>query len=96
MIILCIVPLSRGRNLRRDRMIRIPLLADLLLDILCGLQLLVTVREDRAAVLGACVGALAVLGRGVVHAEEEFDQLPVGDEGGVEEDLEGFGIWRWC
>ena len=48
--------------------------------------------EDGATVLRACVGALAVFGGGVVHFVEEFKEGAVGDAGGVEGHLEGFGV----
>ncbi len=51
--------------------------------------------EDGAAVLRAAVHALAVLGGGVVHLVEELEEGGVGEEGGVEGHLEGFGVWGW-
>lgn len=71
MIILRIPPLPGLDNLRRDRLL-IPLLANLVRDVVGNLVLVVTVRKDGAAVLRSHIGALAVFGRGVVHAVEEF------------------------
>lgn len=91
MIVLRIPPLTRLNNLRAKRLL-IPLLANLVRDIVRNLVLFIAVREDRAAVLGADVRALAVERCGVVHAVEEFQKLAVADDGGVEGYLEGFGI----
>lgn len=51
-------------------------------------------REDRAAVLRACVCALAVQGCRIVHAEEEEEELFVRDFGGIIVDLEGFRVYH--
>lgn len=48
--------------------------------------------EDRGAVLGTGVAALAVLGGGVVHFVEEFEEGGVGEGGRVVGDLDGFGV----
>ncbi len=48
--------------------------------------------EDSGAVLGTAVAALAVLGGGVVHFVEEFEESGVGEGGGVVSYLEGFGV----
>jgi hypothetical protein len=45
--------------------------------------LLLTVCEDRTAVLCADVRALAVLGRGIMHAVEEFQQGTIADDRGI-------------
>ena len=50
--------------------------------------------EDGAAVLGSRVHALAVRGGGVVHGVEEGEEGAVGEGGGVEGYLEGFGVWQ--
>ena len=91
-VLLSIPPLSRLQDLCRDRLL-IPFLADLVRDLMRDLVLLLTVREDSAAVLGAHVRALTVLGCGVVHAVEEFEELAVADYGGIKGYLEGFGVW---
>lgn len=67
----------RLENLRRNLARFPPLLLGALRHVPGDALLLVVVVEDRAAVLGACVAALAVLGGGVVHLVEEFE------EGGV-------------
>lgn len=59
------------------------------------LALFITVGENGAAVLSAHIGALPVLGRGVVHAVEKFDELAVCDDGRVKGYLESFGICIW-
>lgn len=92
MILLGIPPLRQRDNLRRNRLILIPLLGHLLGNILRDPLLFLAVREDSTAILRAHVGALLVHGRGVVHAVEEFEELAVGDDGGVEGYLEGFGV----
>ncbi len=48
--------------------------------------------ENAASVLRAGVGALPVLGGGVVHAVEEFEEGGVWKLGGVECHLEGFSV----
>lgn len=69
-----------------------PLLVGLLGDLAGDALLLVVVEVDGGAVLGPRVRALAVEGRGVVGAVEELEELAVGDLGGVEDDLGGFGV----
>lgn len=91
MVLLRIPPLRRRHNLGRHGLL-VPLLADLLRHVLGDLLLLVTMREDDAAVLRANIGALAVHGRRVVHAVEEFEKGPVGNDGGVKRDIKGLGI----
>lgn len=93
MIILRIPPPARLQNLRRNG----PLLLPPLLLGLAGHEfglgfLLGGVVEDGAAVLGSGVHALAVRGGGVVHFVEEFEEGGVGEGGGVEGHLEGFGV----
>lgn len=90
-VLLCTPPLTRRHDLSRDRHL-IPLVANLLSDILSNLLLFGTMCENNAAVLCADISALAVQSRGVVHAVEEFKDLAVRDEGGVISDLKGFGI----
>lgn len=91
MVVLRIPPLTRLDDLCIKRLL-VPLLANLVRDIVRKLVLFLAVREDRAAVLGANVRALAVGCCGVVHAVEEFQKLAVADDGGVEGYLEGFGV----
>jgi len=50
--------------------------------------------EDRRAVLGAYVRALAIKGGRVVDGEEDVQQVREGDDGGVEGDLHGLGMPR--
>lgn len=95
MIALGIEPIRDGihpPNLRRDAPALPPLLLRAVRHIPRNLLLLGVVREDRAAVLGAGVSALAVRGRRVVHFVEELEETGVGDEGGVEGYLQGFGV----
>lgn len=94
MIILRIPPPARLQNLRRDLPVLKPLFLRRLRDLHRLGFLLGRVVEDGAAVLRAGVHTLAVLGRGVVHAVEELQEVGVGDAGGVEGYLEGFGIYR--
>lgn len=70
------------------------LLLNLLRHLLCLLELLLIVREDRAPVLRSPVIALAVLGGGVVRPVEELDELAVADLCGVELNLHGLGVSR--
>ena len=97
MIILRVPPLPGLQDLRRDRALLPPLPLHLLRHALRLRLLLRGVVEDGAAVLGAGVHALAVRGGGVVHLVEEFEEGGVGEGGGVEGHLEGFGICgeRW-
>lgn len=91
MVVLRIPPLTRLDDLRTKRLL-VPLLANLVRDIVRKLVLFLAVREDHAAILGANVRALAVECCGVVHAVEEFQKLAVADDGGVEGYLDGFGV----
>lgn len=92
MILLRIPPLPRLQDLRAHGPLFPPLLLHLLRDFLRLLLLLRGVVEDGAAVLRTRVHALAVLGRGVVHLVEELEEGGVGELGGVECHLEGFGV----
>lgn len=83
MILLRIPPLSRSDNLRRNGLL-VPFLGHFVGYFMRDLGLFLVVRKDCAAVLGSDVGTLAVFCRGIVHAVEEFEQLAVGDNGGVE------------
>lgn len=89
---LSIPPLSRGQDLCGNATLP-PLLVDLLCDLLGNLLLLIVVVEDSAAILGADIRALPVLGRGIVHLVEEFEERAVFDLGGVVYYLEGFGVY---
>lgn len=91
-VLLRIPPLPSRDDLSRKRLM-IPLLGHLIRNNFGDLLLLLAVREDRAAVLGANIGTLHVLGRGVVHAEEEFQERSVADDRGVEGYLDGFGVY---
>lgn len=93
MIILGVPPGTGVQDLGRDGPLGPPLRLGALGDPLRRGGLLGRVREDAAAVLRAGVAALPVLGRGVVHAVEEFEEGGVGELGGVEGHLEGFGVW---
>ena len=84
MIILRVPPLTRLQDLRAHSPLLPPLLLHLLCHLLGNRLLLGRVVEDGAAVLRACVHALAVLGRGVVHAVEEGEEGCVREGGGVE------------
>lgn len=48
--------------------------------------------KDGGAVLGATITTLAILGGGVVHFIEKFEEGGVGEGGGVVGYLEGFGV----
>ena len=84
-------PLAGGDNLGDDAALP-PLLVGLFGDVARDLFLVGVVEVDGAAVLGAAVGPLAVERRGVVGAVEEFEELAVGDLGGVEDYLGGLGV----
>lgn len=92
MIRLRIPPLPGLQNLRRDLPARPPLLLRLGRHLPGRALLLRRMVENRAPVLRPRVGALPVLGRGIVHLVEEFQQSGVGDDGRIEGHLEGFGI----
>ena len=49
--------------------------------------------KNAASVLRACVATLTVLGRGVMHAVKEFEEGGIGEFGGIEDDLKGFGVF---
>lgn len=93
MIALRIPELRRLGDLRHDFRLGEPLRLRQPRDFLRYLGLFGRVGEDGTSVLGACVGALTVLGRGVVHAVEEFDEGGIGELGWVECYLEGFGVF---
>ena len=57
-----------------------------------GRFLRVVAVKDDGAVLGAMVGALAVEGGGIVGFPEDFQQLVVGENGGIKFDLDHFGV----
>jgi hypothetical protein len=90
---LSVPPATGGEHLCGDAALP-PLLVDLVGNVGRGLALLVVVVEDGAAVLGAHIGALAVLGGGVMHAVEELEQCAVRDLFRVVDDLQGLGVWR--
>lgn len=92
MIILRVPPLARLKDFGRNSSLLPPLLLRLLRHGLGLLLLLGGVVEDGAAVLGAGVHALAVGRGGVVHFVEELEEGGVGEGGGVEGHLQGFGI----
>lgn len=70
-VIFRIPPLTGRNNLRRKSLL-IPLLRYLVRNLLRNLVLLIAMREDGTAVLRTDIRTLAVLGRWVVHAVEEF------------------------
>ena len=92
MIVLRIPPPPGLQDLRRDLLVLEPLLLRRLRDPLRVRFLLRRMIEDGAPVLRACVHALPVLGSGVMHSVEALEEVGVGDEGGVEGHLEGFGV----
>jgi hypothetical protein len=92
-VFLGIPPLPSRHDLSRHRLL-VPLLANLIRNVLGDLLLLLAMRENRAAVLGADIRALAVHCRRVVHTVEELDKLAVAHNGGIEGDLESFGVYR--
>ena len=94
MVILCIPPSARLEYLRCNSLTLPPLFLGLLCDLLRLGFLLRTMVEDSGAVLCARVHALAVLGRGIVHLVEEFEEGRVLDFGGIEGHLERFGICK--
>lgn len=93
MILLGIPPFPGLDNLSLDLSLGPPLRLHPSRDVARDFGLLGGVVEDAASILGAGVGALAVLGGGVVHAVEEFEKGGVGELSGVECYLEGFGVW---
>lgn len=76
-VCLCVPPLACGQDLGGDLALLPPLILHLLCDLSGNLVLLVVVGENAAAVLCANIGALTVLGCGIVHAVEELEQLLV-------------------
>lgn len=79
MILLRVPPLPRLQDLCAYSLPFKPLLLRQLCDFGGLLFLLWGVVENGTSVLGACVHALAVFGRGVVHAVEELEEVGVGD-----------------
>lgn len=93
MVLLGVPPLL-GREDLGDDLATPPLIVRLLCDLLRNLLLLVIVVEDAAAVLSAAVGALLVGRRGVVHLVEEFEDLGVGETGGIVDQECSFGVFE--
>lgn len=91
MILLRIPPLARRDDFRRKRLL-IPLLAHFFRNTFCDFVLLVAMRKDGTAILRANIRALSVLGRGIMHAVEEFQQRAIAHQRRVKGDLEGLGI----
>jgi hypothetical protein len=91
-ILLGIPPLSCGQDFCNHAALP-PLLINLLGNLSRLFFLLGVVVENRAAVLAACVWALAVGCGGVVHLVEELEEGAVGYLFGVVDYLEGFGVW---
>jgi hypothetical protein len=91
-ILLGTPPLARRRDLGHDAAAP-PLLVGLGRHLPGDALLLLVVEVDGRAVLGSRVGTLAVEGRGVVGAVEEFEELAVGDLGRVEDDLRCLGVF---
>lgn len=92
MIILRVPPLPCLQNLCRNRTLLPPLPLHFLRHALRHLLLLWGVVKDGAAVLGAGIHTLTVLGSGIVHLVEEFEECAVREGGGIESHLEGFGM----
>ena len=88
MIILSIPPSPRLEDFRRDSLTLPPLFLRFVRDLLRLRFLLRSMIEDRGAVLRARIHALTVLGRGIVHFVEEFEEVCVLDLGGVKDYLE--------
>lgn len=85
-VVFRIIPLRCALDLGGDRLALVPLVSDLLFDLLRDLQLLVVFGEDGRPVLRAGVGALSVQRRRVVHLEEELNQLSIGHSVRVKDD----------
>jgi len=85
---------NRRDNLRRDRFgIAVRLLQRLFRSL--GLRLLLgRMEKNRGAVLRTPVRALAVDLGGIVVFPENFQQVGIGDFGGIELDFDGFGVAR--
>ena len=92
MVLFSIPPLPGRQYLRRNCTLP-PLLAHFVCDVFCFSFLLSIVIEDRTPILAANIWALSVRGGRVVHLVEELDERLVGDLGGIEDYLKGFGIW---
>lgn len=90
-VCLSIPPLACRQDLCRHTALP-PLLVDLLSNLLGNLFLFIVVVEDGAAILRTDVGALAILGRGVVHLVEEFEKRTVLDLSRVIDDLKSLSI----
>ena len=92
MVRLCIPPLTRRQDLGNNLPTLPPLLLNLLRDLLCLLLLLCIVIEDATSVLRSGVWSLTVVGCGIVHFVEEFDQCGVADFTWVVGYLKGFCV----
>lgn len=94
MIILRIIPRPRHGHFRRDRLSLIPLLPNLPLQLLRRLQLLLIIREDRAAILRPRIHPLPIQRRGIVHPKQKLDQLPIRDLVRIEQHLQRLRVAR--
>ena len=94
MIVLRIPPSPSLENLCRNGATFPPLLLGLFGNLFCLCFLLRAVIEDCRTVLRARIHALAVLSCWIVHLVEEFEEGGILDFIRVEDDLEGFGIYR--
>ena len=91
-VILGLVEAAGGRDLGDDRAAEAAFVLQRLLRCLGGGLLLRRLEEDRAAVLLADVGALAIQRRRVVVLPEDGEQRVVADDGRVVLDLDDFGV----
>jgi len=92
MLLLCIIPLGGSLDLGSDGLALIPLISDLLFDLLRNLQLVVVLGIDGRPVLRASIRALPVQSRRVVHSEEIFHQLRVSHPVWVEDNQKRLGV----
>jgi len=92
MVILCVVPAACHFHVGRHWFIVIPLLCNFLFQALSDLQLLLGIGKHSRSVLCALISTLSILGSGIVHLPEEFQQLPIRNFIWVEQDQERLGV----
>ena len=87
-----IPPLSRRQNLGYNLAVLPPLFLHFVRHLLRNLLLLRIVVKDATPVLGAGIGALPILGGGIVHLVQKLNQRGIADLLRVEYDLQRLGV----
>ena len=92
MVVLGIIPLCCSGDLCGDRLSLIPFLPNLRFDLICDLELLIILGEDRRPILCACICTLSVQCGWIMHLEKVFHQLAVADFVWIKGNQEGLSM----